>query len=399
MMKAKAATDVHIRINPIDLEVPPIGVLFQHATVEVEPVLYTGAPLADDSTPHHNHYLRDLNGWYYWAGAMHFDEQQISHVIEAPTHAATAAAWDYAQRLDFLPSGWRATAGKGMRIAILDTGFTLRHPTLKHLHRPGHLFDATRAGFAERPGTDPVESRIHHGTQVLSLLGARPSATFPIGGVAPQASFFLIKVADAAGRIAPQVLIDALAFAIEHLKVDLINCSVSVRIKAFNSEQRTQLKAIDQKLNQRNVLLCSALPNPGNTFELLTPRKLRMPTALSNSLRIGAISPSFFGKFKDKKFAPEIQVLATQPTITTCQGTQLVEVPLSSSLATPLLAGIATMALAHLGGRDALMQAHLQAPNIVSALLKLLRQKEVLLPLSEYDVDELLFLDPHLPPT
>ncbi len=395
-MKATARADVHIRSTHLDLEVAPIGQLFAGAELEVEDVLYLGAAATEADHPHATHWLRDLNGWYYWAGAMDFDETLVTHIISLPPDAAEAAEWDYNQRLPSVPDEWRRTRGRGTRIAIIDTGFVLRHPTLKHLARPGGRYDMTRPGFADRPGNDLVASRSTHGTEVLSLLAARPSAAFPVGGVAPEAEFFLLKVADAAGRIQPAPLLDALEFAIDKLKADIITVSVSVRPNLLKNADRKRLEDIDDKLAKESILLFTSLPNAGNTFELLTARRLKVPATARQALRVGAISESFFAAFHWKKFDPEIHLLANQPHIACCSGSTIKQVPLSSSYATPLMAGIAALAMAHKGGRQAMTTP--TQKDAMAAFRQMLREARVVQPLSEYENDELLFFDPHWQP-
>ncbi len=395
-MKATARADVHIRSTHLDLEVKPIGQLFAGTELEVEDVLYLGAAATEADHPHATHWLRDLNGWYYWAGAMDFDEARVTHIISLPPETSQAAEWDYNRRLPFVPEAWRQTGGQGIRIAVIDTGFVLRHPVLKHLARPGRRYDMTRPGFADRPGNDLVASRSTHGTEVLSLLAARPSAAFPLGGIAPEAEYFLLKVADAAGRILPGPLLDALAFAIDKLKADIITVSVSVRPRLLKNTDRKRLKDIDARLAEQGVLLFASLPNPGTTFELLTAKRLKVPATAGSALRVGAISESFFSAFHWKKFDPEIHLLANQPEIAVCRGTALAQVPLSSSFATPLLAGIAALAMAHHGGRQALRTTN--QSDMVAAFRQMLRKAEVVLPFSEYENDELLFFDPHWKP-
>ncbi len=393
-MKATAREDVRIRKTHLDLEVPPIGMLFAGTTLEVEDALYTGAAATPQPHPRATYWLRDLNGWYYWAGAMDFDEQQIAQVVQLPPEQAEAAEWDYNQRLVFVPEAWRNTQGRGITIAVIDTGFVLRHPVLKHLARPGSHYDLTKAGFAERPGNDPVASRSTHGTEVLSLLAARPSATFPLGGIAPQARYLLLKVADRAGRILPAPLLDALEFALDPLDADIISVSVSLRPSLLRAPDRKRLQRIGQKLVQRRTLLFAALPNPGQTYELLTARKLKVPATLPPALRTGAISETFFAHFHKKKFDPEIHILANQLPIACCSGTEIKMTPLSSSYATPLMAGIAALAMAHHGGRRALCASATDEDH-PSAFRQMLRDEGVVLPLQAYENDELLFLDPH----
>jgi len=109
--------------------------------------------------------------------------------------------------------------GRGVTIALLDTGVDRAHPLLTGRVREGYdIVDDDRAAIAEaRPG-DPREIE-RHGTELAGLLVARPRSGEGPRGVAPGASIMPIRVAgwqrDAGGEWAVYGRTDQLIAGLE----------------------------------------------------------------------------------------------------------------------------------------------------------------------------------------
>jgi subtilisin len=85
----------------------------------------------------------------------------------------------------------RITTGRGVRIALIDTGVDLNHPDLQ-----GQI------KFSENLAPEPADHNLAevHGTAVAGVLSARPDNGTGIVGIAPDAEIFACAPA---GRISP----------------------------------------------------------------------------------------------------------------------------------------------------------------------------------------------------
>lgn len=89
-----------------------------------------------------------------------------------------------------LPSLWAKTKGQGVKVAIIDDGFNLKHPDLQHI-KPIFSYDAD----TRKLGASPKLAIDGHGTKVAGIIFA---AHNPIGidGIAPEAEFIALRQPD-----------------------------------------------------------------------------------------------------------------------------------------------------------------------------------------------------------
>ncbi|MFH0921648.1 MAG: S8 family serine peptidase [Fibrobacterota bacterium] len=137
------------------------------------------------------------------------------------------------------------SAGKGVRIAVIDAGFRLDHAAFSHfsdstllgkrdyaahITNPAIPFDTSLADDSlDFPGEE------EHGTKVLSLIAAHLPGT--LMGVAPFAQFLLIKTervrslsgADYEGVAEEDAWIAAVEWAVDSVGVDIITTSLGYR--------------------------------------------------------------------------------------------------------------------------------------------------------------------------
>ena len=259
--------------------------------------------------------------------------------------------FDWNQIMENIPDDWRATEGKGVKIAILDSGAELGHPAFNHLETAGHRFWVARSGYNPTapppPGNDDVADAkpdgVAHGTGCLSILAAKPETEDSgMKGLAPKAEFFIVKIAaaDAASRNGD--LVNAIELALK-LDVDIIACSVLPLLTQTVSAGR--LQQVFGKLTEQRTLLFTSLENT-DLPEVLND--LQFPSDRLESIVSGVVSKELLeGLPANAVFDPRIAFLHPTVKVRQCRAPGYLNDQCSSSVATVALAGIAALRIAH----------------------------------------------------
>jgi subtilisin family serine protease len=133
------------------------------------------------------------------------------------------AAISYGPQLIHADAAHRIATGKGIRVAVVDTGAEKDHPDLK-----GRLLQT--ANFVD--GGDRTFTRDRHGTAVAGVIGARANDGIGIYGIAPDAEVSVLKAcwysdqADAKAQCSSWSLAKALDAAINN-DARIINLSLA----------------------------------------------------------------------------------------------------------------------------------------------------------------------------
>ena len=117
------------------------------------------------------------------------------------------------------PKIWDQTKGKGITVAILDTGCDITHPDLKERIVGGSNFTNDDGGK-----TDVYKDYNGHGTHVAGTIAATKNNNGVVG-VAPEANLLIIKVLDKNGSGQYEWIINGINYAIEQ-KADIISMSL-----------------------------------------------------------------------------------------------------------------------------------------------------------------------------
>ena len=105
------------------------------------------------------------------------------------------------------PAAWPASTGKGVTIAVIDTGVDLDHPDLAGKLVPG-------IDLAE-PNTPPDDTD-GHGTHVAGIAAAVTGNGTGVAGVAPEARIMPVRVLDTLGTGETDVAIAGIRWAVDH---------------------------------------------------------------------------------------------------------------------------------------------------------------------------------------
>lgn len=110
---------------------------------------------------------------------------------------------------------WDITQGKGIKVAVADTGIDYKHPDLRQNFKGG-------ASFV--PGETSLMDYNRHGTHVAGTIAAARNC-LGVVGVAPSSYLYAVKVLSARGRGMFSYLIAGLEWCIKY-KMDVVNMSL-----------------------------------------------------------------------------------------------------------------------------------------------------------------------------
>ncbi|MFJ7060412.1 type VII secretion-associated serine protease mycosin [Streptomyces microflavus] len=158
---------------------------------------------------------------------------------------------------------WKQSTGKGVRVAVVDTGVDVKNPQLaaaadvkagRNLMRKD-LKDAN-GGKLERGKENGTTDTVGHGTKVAGIIAAREAKGTGFTGLAPDATIIPIQQNDADGNGTAETLAQAIRYAADTAKADIINISQDT---ADALEPTPLLKqAVDHALAKEIVVVASA---------------------------------------------------------------------------------------------------------------------------------------------
>lgn len=266
--------------------------------------------------------------------------------------------FDWQEQLKpILPPEWLSTQGKGVKIAVLDSGLNLDHPAFKHFNKGiGHRYNATLAGdrilFG---GNDDVSEQktdnTDHGTPCLSIISGLQEGVFR--GIAPLAEIFVIKVSRKVAGTPFELFqapdfINGLKIA-KALKVDFAVAALTfsqMKLSDFSITKPAANQAIDDFLATGTELFNSVKNYHVLTDGVVLSAKY-FPTWHPQGINCGYVpAPDLFEKLQQDAgihfFWDNFK-----PVVYRASG-ELEEADLSTSYATYLTAGVAALGLAHL---------------------------------------------------
>lgn len=246
---------------------------------------------------------------------------------------------------------WDQTKGKGIKVAILDTGCDMTHPDLKERIVGGRNFTGDDGG-----NPDVYNDYNGHGTHVAGTIAAIQSNTGVVG-VAPEANLLIVKVLDKNGSGQYEWIINGIHYAIEQ-KADIISMSLG------GPEDVPELREAIQKAIDNNILVICAAGNEGDGDD--STDEFAYPGSYNEVISVGAIdlerrSSNFSNSNNEVDLvAPGEKILSTylNGTYATLSGT---------SMATPHVSG--AMALIKVLANES-FERNLTEPELYAQLIK-----------------------------
>lgn len=216
-------------------------------------------------------------------------------------------------------AAWGVTTGKGVTVAVIDTGVKANHEDLPNLRRVEVTNGKDSLGLDDATG---------HGTHVAGIIGAAMGNGKGGAGIAPGAAILSLRVVNAAGYIYDSALIAALRTAVKN-GAQIVN--ISIGGTAYNAVFQ---KAINEAA-EAGVTVVAAMGNDGTNC-------LNYPAGYDNVIGVVSVdrtnnraSGSSYGTWGDVA-APGAAVWST--TYNGSYGPKS-----GTSMASPVVAGVAAL--------------------------------------------------------
>ncbi|GGS24893.1 type VII secretion-associated serine protease [Streptomyces aureoverticillatus] len=280
--------------------------------------------------------------------------------VLAPTAAATPAAAEpsspdqctfpskttytgrpWALQRVLLDELWRQSTGKGVRVAVIDTGVDVKNPQLKPAvdaadggnFLPRNLKD-DNGDKLDRGKANGTTDTVGHGTRVAGIIAARPARGTGFVGLAPGATIIPIKQNDAEGHGTTETLARAIDHAVDK-GAGVINISQDTANAVKPAPQLQQ--AVNRALAKRRVIVASAGNDGlGGNVKPTYPASYEGVLAVAASDRNNERAPfSQSGDFVDVA-APGVDMISTVPGGGHCSDN-------GTSFAAPYVAGLAAL--------------------------------------------------------
>lgn len=245
----------------------------------------------------------------------------------SPASQMTAQPWPETM-LNFTDV-WPLTKGKGVTVAVLDSGVDAGHPQLTNVTK---TVDLTHTNLTDCVG---------HGTGVAGIIGGqdlRPTKHIPFYGVAPDAKIISIKIANQKQNNNSALVGPAIEQAVD-LHAKIINLSV-------DSPDTASLRSAVKYATDHDVLIVASA---GNITDKNQQPQKAYPASYPGVLSVGAIDEKgqLASDFSNTVtpvtvVAPGQNIISTFPSP---PGTYILES--GTSFAAPYVAGTAALVWSH----------------------------------------------------
>ncbi|MGW2559472.1 S8 family peptidase [Streptomyces sp. NPDC001514] len=255
--------------------------------------------------------------------------------------AKAEASLDRSVAMTGAPDAWRkGLDGKGVKVAVLDTGYDPAHPDLKN------------KVVAEKNFTwdESVTDLNGHGTHVASTVaGSGAASQGRYKGVAPGAELLIGKVLDGSGSGSFSGILEGMEWAAAQ-GADIVSMSLGSSLPSDGSDPLSQ--AVETLSGDGGPLFVVAAGNEG------TPRSIGSPAAAPSALTVGSITKegemsSFSsrgpavadGGVKPEITAPGSAITAARAagTLDNAAGSEFYATISGTSMATPHVSGAAAI--------------------------------------------------------
>ncbi|MFW5699603.1 MAG: S8 family peptidase [Bacteroidota bacterium] len=273
-------------------------------------------------------WYKDKNGDYYWSGA--FDTfPGVDKEIPLESH-------NYNMTFRNLLPKYRNSRGRGVRIALLDTGILKNHIVLSSRK-------IIEKNFLPGIGDSDVDG---HGTACASLINGYAKNSPVFCGTAPEAELISCKVAENRNAFSPEAVIKALEFIRQEGDIDIVNMSFQVAGKQYEQKIGNLLSAFSN-----STLFIAAARNNDKLFK----DYMAFPASHNAVIAVGQVTPAELKKNMNlgKNIHPGVSYLMEYMHYLTAgiESTGDMEQPFGSSYSTALVSGISALIVSEFKSR------------------------------------------------
>lgn len=189
--------------------------------------------------------------------------------------------------------------GKGIKVAVLDTGIDPDHPEFQGIYKGGKNFIENSSDYARQRADDdpretsPKERPAHkpefdadgrsfytdHGTHVAGTIAAIGANPYGVSGIAPEVDLYAYRVLGAYGSGATSGIIAAVEHAVDE-QMDVINLSLG---GGSNSENDSLAYAINNAMMADVISVISSGNSGPNRGTVTTPGTSRLGIVVGNT--------------------------------------------------------------------------------------------------------------------
>lgn len=182
-----------------------------------------GEEISDDISYYEPEYVSDTNPDYD-LGLMEYESVYYNDNYLK----STSQYYQYQHALLQTEAAWRAGyTGKGVKVAVLDSGINKTHEDLKDAIKGTGVYNASTHKFAA--SSDITDSNsVGHGTHCSGIVAARHNNGVGGAGIAPECSLYAGCVNDSEGSLQMWNLRTSISYAVHTWKVDVISISMGV---------------------------------------------------------------------------------------------------------------------------------------------------------------------------
>lgn len=245
------------------------------------------------------------------------------------TSEAVAAAQDYITcglSIIYAPQAWRYSTGAGVRVAVVDTGITPRHPDLR-----------VYGGASFVSGVTRWYDDHYHGTHVAGSIAALWNRRGAVG-VAPATRLYAVKVLNSRGSGYTSWILNGLAWCYRY-GMHIVNLSLGSGATTHSpSNYSRAYENAGRRLRSRGILPVAAAGNSGATSRPYVGNPARCPSFMAvSSIDCNRRRSSF------SSYGPQVEICAPGTNVLSTYPPNGYRRLSGTSMATPHVAGVAAL--------------------------------------------------------